>query len=192
MSLRSKFFSGVAVAVAATAFSVAGIAQEKVERSPEAGQKKERMRGEGFGKGMRDGHGKGMRGGKHGGFGLRGIELTEAQKEQLKAIREANKPDPAIREEMKTIMMARRDGTITEEQKTRVQTLRAQQMEKAQAVRAQVDAILTPEQKQQIETRKQEMRQKMEERRQQWQQRREEFKQRKEAGETKPAEKPAI
>lgn len=188
MAIKSKIFSGITMAAAVAAFSFAAIAQDPVETKPEGRQHKERFggkRGEGFGKGFHKGKKKGFRGGKHGGFGLRGIELTDVQKEQIKAIREANKPDPALREEMKTIMQARRSGTITEDQKARVQSLMAQQREKGESVRLQIEALLTPEQKQQLETQKAEREQRMQERRERMKQHRENFKNRS----TTPAEK---
>src|SRR5690242_6046212 len=73
-------------------------------------------------RGMRDfgrhgGFGKfGGHGDKFGGFG-RGITVTDAQLEQIKQISEANKPDKAVFEEMRTIAEARRNGTITDAQK---------------------------------------------------------------------------
>lgn len=154
------------MAAAVAAFSFAALAQDQVETKPEGRQHKERFGGkgkDGFGKGFRKG--RGMRGGKHGGYGLRGIELTDVQKEQIKVIREANKPDPALREEMKTIMQARRSGTMTEDQKARVQVLMTQQREKSELVRMQIEALLTPEQKQQLETTKAQREQHMQERR---------------------------
>ena len=103
--------------------------------------------------------------------GLRGIELTDAQKEQLKAIHEANKPNEATMTEMRTIMAAKRDGTITEEQTARLQSLRTEQRTKMESVRMQIEAILTPEQKAQIEQKKAEMKQRFEQHRQMRQQR---------------------
>jgi len=118
-------------------------------------------------RGMGKREGKMGRHGRHGMRGLAGIELTDAQKEQFRAIHEANKPDAAAREEMKTLATAKRSGTLTPDQTERFKQLKAQGREKAQAVKLQIDGILTPEQKAQIETKKQEMRQKMQERRQQ-------------------------
>lgn len=174
MAIKTKLFSGLTMAIAVAAFSLGAIAQDPVETKTEGKQHKERWggkRGDGQGKDFRKG--KGKRGGKGHHFGLRGIELTDVQKEQIKSIREANKPDPAIREEMKTIMSARRNGTITEDQKVRVQSLMAQQREKGELVRLQIEALLTPEQKQQLEAQKAERQQRMQERRERMKQRKE-------------------
>lgn len=167
MSLSKKLFTGFAAFIAAGTFAVAGSAQTTEEKSVEKTEKHERRgmrRGDGFGKGER-GH-KGMRGMR----GIRGIELSEDQKTAIKAIREANRPDEAIREEMKTLKLARRAGTITPEQTERAKQLRSQSREKGEAVRLQIEAILTPEQRQQIETKKAEMKQRREQRREQRQQ----------------------
>src|SRR5439155_4002597 len=87
--------------------------------------------------------------GRAGGFGP-GITLTDDQKAQIRKIHEANKPDAAAFEELRTIMEARRSGTLTDAQKSRVKELREQQAAKAKAVHEQIEAILTPEQKAQI------------------------------------------
>ncbi len=179
MSLRSKLFTGIVAVFAAGAFSITSSAQTTVETPKDGVNKTDKREGRGYKRGG-DGFGKGMRGGKGGGHrrmggmrGLRGIELTEEQKTAIKAIREANRPDDSTREEMKTIMQARRAGAITPEQTQRAEQLRAQRQEKAQSIKAQIDAILTPEQKQQIETKKVEMKQRREEMREQRQLRRE-------------------
>ena len=163
MSLSKKLFTGFAAFIAAGTFAVAGSGQTTEEKSVEKTEKHERRgmrRGEGFGKGEH--------GGKFGGHrmmrGLRGIELSEEQKTAIKAIYDANRPDEAIREEMKTIMQARRAGTITPEQTERAKQLRSQSREKGEAVRLQIEGILTPEQRTQIETKKAEMKQRREER----------------------------
>jgi protein CpxP len=164
MSLSKKLFTGFAAFIAAGTFAVAGSAQTTEEKSVEKTEKHERrgMRhGEGFGKGEHRGKfGRGMR-------GLRGIELTEEQKTAIKAIHDANRPDEATREEMKTIMQARRGGTITPEQTERAKQLRAQAREKHEGVQLQIQNILTPAQRQQIETKKAEMKQRREQMREQ-------------------------
>ena len=163
MSLKSKFVSVFAsamvlgsVAIVATAQDQAPVVKDGVEKSEKFGRK-------GFGK--RGGFGKGMRGHRGGGFGFRGIELTEPQKEQIKQIREANRPDAAAMEELKTLHAARRAGTLTEDQKARAQALREQARVKGESVRHQMLAVLTPEQRQQLEAKKAERKQRREERR---------------------------
>ncbi len=159
MSLKSKLFSFLTLVFAVTAFSAAASAQETTT-TPEA--KTEKTERKGFGKG-----------GSHGGFGkgvglhaLRGIELTDAQKEQIRAVMNANKPSQETLEETRTLIQAKRNGTNTPEQTERLQVLKRAAREKALAVNTQVQNILTDEQKQQVEQKKQEMRQRLEQRRQ--------------------------
>lgn len=166
MSLKNKFFSALTMAFALVAFSTFVSAQETTKTDSENQPKREW-------RGKRDGFGKGFRGGKRGGMmrGFRDLNLTDAQKEQIRQIREANRPDQATMEEMKSFREAKRNGTLTAEQKERMKTLRQQSFEKGQAVHQQIMAILTPEQLQQFEAKKAEMKQKWEERKQLRQQR---------------------
>ena len=165
MSFRKILISTSALALALVV-SAGTVSAQEVTSTDKVEKVEKRDRG--FGRGDK-GRGFGRKHGKFGRHGMgmrgmfRGIELTEAQKEQFRAIREANKPSPELREEMKAIMMAKRDGTITDAQKARMESFRADRKAKAQSIKSQIDAILTPEQKQQIETRKTEMKQRREE-----------------------------
>ena len=175
MSLKNKLFSGFTLAAAVFAFSAIGMAQE-VTTTTTTTDKTEKVKGDHRGHGKR-GMGRGEFGGKFGRGGHRGmmghrgmgmfrfVELTEAQKVQLKAIHEANKPSQELREEMMTLHAAKRAGTITADQQLRIDTLKTQAKERHASVKSQIEAILTPEQKAQIETKKAEMKLKMEERR---------------------------
>ncbi|NOT48284.1 MAG: hypothetical protein HOP17_11115 [Acidobacteria bacterium] len=175
MSLKFKFISVFASGLLLGSFAITASAQETVQPSKDGVEKAEKHEGKGFGR--RGQHGKGPGGEFRGMRGLMGIELTEAQKAQIKQIHEANRPDPAVMEEMKAIHEARRNGgTLTEDQKTRMKALRDQARAKGESVNQQVLAILTPEQRQQLETRKAEMQKKMQERRQQMQEQRKELK----------------
>lgn len=169
MSLKSRFLTIFAAAAATAALTTFSMAQDS--STVPAPEKKAEKRSKGFGKNKMGGlrefgrHGKmGMRFGRMG--GLRGIELTESQKEQIKKIREANKPTGVYSDEMKAIAQARRDGTITETQRDRMKAIRQEMMAKRQNVRAEILAVLTPEQKAQIEQRRNEMKLKREEFRQ--------------------------
>jgi len=168
MSFKNKFFSVITLSIVVVALSTFVAAQDSTTtRSSDSVEKQEK--GERKGWGRRGEHGKGMRGGRHVGMmrGLRGIDLTDAQKEQLRVIHENNKPNEAAMQEMRAIRQAKRDGgTITPEQKERLKAFRLQSREKAAQIQKQVLAILTPDQRQQLETRKEEMRKKRDERRQ--------------------------
>ena len=182
MAIRKKLFTTTTLAVALGAFGM--IASAQTTETPAAdGTKVE--------KGDRKGGKFGKRGGKrHGGHGmrggmgmLRGIELTEAQKEQIKAIREANKPSEETMALMKSIRETRKaGGTVSEEQKTQLKSLREAQKAKMQGVHQQILAVLTPEQVTQLEAKKAEGAKRREEFRQKRQEMREK---RKAAGETK-------
>ena len=167
MSLKSKFISVFASAMVLGSVAIVASAQTDAPAAKDGTEKAGKLDRKGFGR--HGGFGKGMRGGDRAGLrGLRGIELTEAQKAQIKQIHEANRPDPALFEELKAIREARRSGgTITEDQKARMRTLRDQMRAKSESVRQQVLAVLTPEQRQQLETRKAEMQKRREEKRQQ-------------------------
>ena len=162
MSLSSKLITG---AIAVSAFAFAASAQDTKVAPKGDGQRAPRemrhegMRGERFDRGP-------------GGFGLRGINLTDAQKEQIRQIHEANKPSQALKDEMRTLREAKHNGALTADQQARLQTLRAEAKQKAESVHSQVLAVLTAEQKAQLATRGQEMRQRTEQRRQQMQERR--------------------
>jgi protein CpxP len=156
MQSRSKIVSFFAGAFGVAVLSTAAFAQDTTPvPTTDKGDKAfkhGKMKGE-FGRH----HGK--RGGFRGGFGLRGIDLTDAQKAQIKSIREANKPDQATMTELKAMRDARKAGQeITTEQKARMQAFREQARTKAKSVNEQILAVLTPEQKTQLETRRTEMR----------------------------------
>ena len=157
------------------------------EQRAQFDQKRNEMRsrfGNGEGRGGRHGgfRGEGL---KHGGFGkgerrggmergFRGLNLTEAQRQQARTIFEnqANSTK-ALREELKQIQSQRRGGeALTQEQQNRARELRSQLQESMKRAQEQLQTILTPEQRQQIQ-----------QHREQRQQRRQELLQRKQAGE---------
>ena len=159
MSSKNKLFSVLAVAISLAVFSVVSFAQDTT--APAKDKVEKPFKGDHGVMGHRGGHG---RGGDRM-HGLRGIDLTDAQKAQIKTIREANKPDEAITAELRTIHESKKTGaTITPEQKERIKVIREQFAAKAKAAHEQILAILTPEQKAKIETQKGEMRQRLEQR----------------------------
>lgn len=166
MSFKSKFFSAITLAFAFVAFSTFASAQEtNTDKDQNSTQKQERREWRGkFGK--RDGGmGKGFRGG---GImrGLRDLNLTDAQKEQIRTIVESNRPDQATMEEMRTLHQAKRDGTITTEQQDRLKALKQERRAKGEQIEQQILAVLTPEQRTQLEQKKAEMKKRWEERKQ--------------------------
>ncbi len=171
MSFKNKFFSVLTLAFAVFGFATFASAQDTTKTTDTDTTQKQEKR-EWRGRGKRDGMGEGFRGDKRGGMmrGFRDLNLTDAQKTQIKTIMDANRPDQATMEEMKTLHDAKQNGTLTADQQERFKTLRRQAREKGEAVHQQILAVLTPEQLQQFQQKQQEMKQKWEERKQMRQQ----------------------
>jgi Spy/CpxP family protein refolding chaperone len=184
MSLKSKLSSVLTLAFAVIAFTTFVSAQDTTKPQDDNARKAERGFRHGGERGDRGG--RGMHGGHRGGmFGLRGIELTAAQKEQLRSIHEANKPDEATMAELKAMHQSRKAGTeLTDSQKERLKAIHDQMRSNRESMKAQVLGILTPEQKQQLETQKLER----DKRRDEMRQRRQEMRQKRDAA--KAADKP--
>lgn len=163
MSFKRKFISTVGLALAVGTFSTFAAAQNSSTNNQTDATKKEgkferRADGEGF-RG-----GKGMRGGKHGGDrmmmgALRRLNLTDAQKAQIKTIFETNKLNQAQFGEMRGLMQKKRDGSITEQEQARLVEIRNQAKANAEQTRNSVLAVLTDEQRTQLEQLKQEKQQ---------------------------------
>jgi protein CpxP len=157
MSFKHKFISATALALAVGSFSTFVAAQDSATTTQTEPTKRERKfenRGEGF-RG-----GKGMHGGKHGGDrmmmgALRRLNLTDAQKAQVKTILEGNKPNQTQFGEMRSLMQKKRDGSITEQEQSRLREIRTQQKANADQTHNAILAILTDEQKAQLEQLKQ-------------------------------------
>jgi protein CpxP len=135
------------------ALTLSGVA---AAQQPEAGQ--QRDRGSRFEK----------RGGAPAGFLLRGIELTDAQKQQIKELRESERAAvkanrEQLRERMKAAKEARQSGDTAKARQLMVanRELMAQSRERqASAIRA----ILTPDQRVQFDRNVAEARQRVQER----------------------------
>ncbi len=166
MSLKNKFFSFLTIALGVAVFSSFTMAQDAAGSTAAPNAEKRMKGGKHGGKGWGRGHKMGR-----GGMGmLHAANLTDAQKEQIRVIRESNKPAPGMMEEVKTLRTAKRAGTITAEQQERLNVIKQERAERAKLVHEQIQAILTPEQKALIEQKKAERKQKMQERRQNRQQ----------------------
>ena len=167
MSLINRFSSILTVAIAVFAFSTFTLAQEDKAATPAP----EKDKAEKYSKGHK-GYGMGKHGWKrgirhHGMMRMmHKLDLTESQRTQIRAIREANKPDQAAREEMRSLFEAKRSGTITAEQQARLTAIKEQKKANAKNVREQILNVLTAEQKAQLEQKKAEMKQRREELRQ--------------------------
>jgi Spy/CpxP family protein refolding chaperone len=169
MSFKRKFISAITLTLATVAFTTFVAAQDtnKQDDSMQQQEKSERRGGKrGFGR-------KGMRGGKHDGGdkmlmrSLGQLNLTDAQKERTRGIFENFKTSTEIsREEMRGLVSKKRDGIITTEESARFKEIKTQLKTSGEQMRNSVLAILTPEQRTQLDQIKEEMKQRKMERRQ--------------------------
>ncbi len=108
----------------------------------------ERMRREQRGPGgeHRRSHGPGL-------FKLEGeLALTDAQKEQLRAIHQRQfESTKSLREELFTLREKRRAGTLTEDDGVRARTLHQEMRASMETVKNEVESILTPAQRAKVE-----------------------------------------
>ena len=177
MSFVKKIASASVLALAMFTLTTFVAAQNDSTNTNSDKVQKERRGGRGEGFGRRGG--RGMRDGK-GGFGMHGLKelnLTDAQKEQVRGIMEtaktANEP---LRTEMKTLMEKRRGGTeLSDSDRTRFQELRTQMKQSHEQIQNTIMGILTAEQRQKLDQMKEEN-----------QKRREEFRQRRQENQTTP------
>lgn len=175
MSFKRNFSTVLTAAAGSLLLAGAAFAQDSTA-APAAkdGQKMERHHGKGEFGGKR--HGGFGRMGKRGGFGggmFRDLNLTDAQKEQIKQIREANKANKADFDAIKPLMEARRNGTLTDDQKAQLKSFREAREAKMKSIHEQMLNVLTAEQKATLEAKKAERKQKFEQFREQRKQRRE-------------------
>ena len=164
MSLKNKFFSIAATGLAITAFSTFAAAQSSDSTTAQPQIDAPRAeRAAGFHK---RGGGHGMHGARGLMGGLRDLNLTDAQRTQIRSIIEANRPVQSANGEMKTLIEAKRSGTLTDAQKEQFKALRQEQKAKMEQVHEQILAVLTDEQRTQVQQKQQEMREKHKQHRQ--------------------------
>jgi protein CpxP len=158
MSLKRKLISAAASSLAAIAFTTFVSAQD-TNTSDNSIQKQEMRERRGGRRGFGE---KGMRGGKHGGDrmmlqGIRQLNLSDAQKEQIRTISQNFKTSTQTqREELRSLAMKRRDGIITADEQARAKEIRTQLKASGEQMRNSVLAILTSEQKAQLNQMKEE------------------------------------
>lgn len=188
MSLRNRLIGAGISAALISALSVTALAQQPQVPPTDRGPRPERLgrRGDRDGERMR-----GREMGQHLGHIL---DLTDAQKEQLRAAGEQNRnATRAQRDELRQLAEKRRQGSLTEAEEARAKALREEIRTSMRNGHANLLSILTPEQKAKLEAlrkERQERRHEMGERRQEMRERRKEMRERhKEQGE-KPAVKP--
>ena len=105
----------------------------------------------------------GRRGKFHRGM-MRSLNLTDAQKEQIRALHNKfGEQFAPQRQEIRTLSQKKRQGSLTAEEQARFDALKQQMKTQGEQMRQQVDAILTPEQLKQRDQIKQEMKRHREE-----------------------------
>ncbi len=171
--IASAFISALAI-ITLTTF-VAAQDNGSTDKQTDKAQKERK-----FGRGGERG-GRGMRGGdKRGGNGMHGLknlDLTDAQKEQVKTIMESSKTtNEPLRQEMRSLMEKRRGGgELTETDRTRLGELKSRMKQSGEQNQNAILSILTAEQRQKFEQMKQEN-----------QKRREDFRERRQNRQTTP------
>ena len=113
--------------------------------------------------------------GRHRGLaGMRELNLTEEQRQQQRAIVQRQLGNTkAQREELFKLREKRFAGTMTPEDEARVQSVRREIRDSMQGIRAEMEAVLTPEQRARLEQLKSERRARRDERREHRRERRE-------------------
>ncbi|MCA1849734.1 MAG: Spy/CpxP family protein refolding chaperone [Acidobacteria bacterium] len=146
--------TGLALGLFASIAASTAFAQQQ---TPEAQTRMERRGGR---HGRVHGHGKGaMR------F-LSRLNLTDAQKQQISALRERfAQSTRAQRDELRQLFEQRRQGTLSAEQEARARALHTELGEASKLMHNEVLAVLTPEQRAQLEQLKQEHKSRRERRR---------------------------
>jgi len=169
MSFKRKLISAATSALSVVAFTTFVSAQDTNKEENNSIQKQEMRERGGRGFGKRGG--KGMRGGKHGGDkmmlrSLGQLNLSDAQKEQIRGISETFKTSTETqREELRNLGMKKRDGIITADEQARFKEIKTQMKASGEQMRNSVLAVLTAEQKTQLEQMKEEMKERRMERR---------------------------
>ncbi|MFN2491465.1 MAG: Spy/CpxP family protein refolding chaperone [Pyrinomonadaceae bacterium] len=168
MILRKSLFalSGIILAGGVVVFGQ----QPQTQTTPDADLRKERIERmerrrarSGRPDGLRDHDRMGRRGGI--GHFMRELDLTEAQRQQSRAIIERRMENTkAQRDELIKLREKRRTGTFAAEDEARARALRQEIREAMEGVRSEMAGILTAEQKAKLEQLKNERKAKIEQR----------------------------
>ena len=94
---------------------------------------------------------------------MRGLNLTDAQKQQAQSIMKANfESNKTLRDELHQLMQKRRQGTLSDIEQARGRELRKQLQESRKNARTQLAGLLTEEQKAKLEERRKNRRERRE------------------------------
>lgn len=144
MVTQNKLFGAIFALALFLTFGATALAQQPQAAVPAPGAHTE-QRAERMGKHRRMGEKGGMR-------LMRQLDLTDAQKEQLRAISERYGASlKAQREEMHKLRRQKAESALDANAEARAQTLRAELHNSMKRMRAEMVAILTPEQRTQLD-----------------------------------------
>ena len=147
MFLRARLtFTGFSLGLL-TAFGSVTQAQQPQPstQNPTPGTETARPFGRKEGRGFRHGPGPG---GRFRPRALRELNLTDAQKEQVRSIFQQNfAGNKSVREELQQLGEKRRQGTLTAEDQARARTLHEQMRASMKDSKTKIEALLTAEQK---------------------------------------------
>lgn len=145
MFSRTKLTSAALVLGVLTVFGAIVQAQQTGTQNPNEGPGRKRGEDRSFGRGP----------GRDGGFGpgfLRELNLTDDQKQQVRAIMQQSfAGSKATREELRQLGEKRRQGTLTTDEEARARTLHEQMRASMKETETKIASILTPEQKAKVE-----------------------------------------
>lgn len=172
MTIKHKIFSTVTLIFAFITMTVFISAQDTTRNddSANAPTKRERKMGKRGGEGRRGGHrgGKMMR-------GLQNLNLTDDQKTQIQGIMQSSKTaNEPFHQELRAFKEKTRNGeNLTDADQNRMREIRTQMKQSMEQTHNTIMAILTPEQRQQVEQQKLEREKRRAEHRQRRQERKE-------------------
>lgn len=169
--MRQKFFSTFALAGVFALLASAGLAQQPTAQTQQGGRPDGppvtgRMGRRHMGREGRAGGGRKGAGVERHALGR--LNLSDAQRENLRGIESRYAEGfRAQRDELRGIMQARRGGggTLTAEQATRARQVREEMRASSGKMREEIRALLTDEQRTQLQSTRDELRQRREERR---------------------------
>jgi Spy/CpxP family protein refolding chaperone len=143
-----RFLTGVGLALVLSASLAAPVFAQQPPTAPQDGTEKSARRGR-----MGRPHGPRMGRRPHALRGLRGLDLTDAQRQQFRSIGESHRQRThAQREELRQLFQTRRQGgTLTTEQEARARQLHEELRQTGPAIRNEMLAVLTPEQRTRLE-----------------------------------------
>lgn len=145
MKHSSKIFSAVTMIFALFAFTVFVSAQTTNENPNPRMKGEKRMKKDGM---RGDRKMRGHRGDKGMMRGLHRLDLTDAQKTQIRGVMETNRiANEPFHQELRSLIQKKRDGSLTEADKSRFESIKTQLKTSGDQTRETILAFLTAEQR---------------------------------------------